>query len=98
AAPGLGTEVFEFSSVSTTAAEEAALCETFAGAASPRFADQLLVVYNGASDFTVAQGYAPLHVEAMTTRYGALAEGPLDVAALAGHAPAGQGWIYSDAE
>ncbi|MEZ4451563.1 MAG: PHB depolymerase family esterase [Nannocystaceae bacterium] len=99
ASPGLGTEVFEFSSVSTTAAEAAALCETFAGAAAPRFADQLTVVYNGSMDFTVAQGYAPLNVETMSIRYGGgLTESALDVASLAGYEPAGEGTIWSDGE
>ncbi len=97
AGPALGTEAVEIGFVSTTSAAAAALCETLAGPASGEFATQLTAIHTGTSDFTVAQDYALINAEAFALRYGpGLTTETLDVGALEGHAPAGEGTLWLD--
>ncbi len=99
AGPSLGTEAVEIGFASTTAAAAAALCETLAGPASGDFATQLTAVHTGTSDFTVAQDYALINAEAFALRYGpGLTTETLDVAALEGHEPAGEGTLWVDGD
>lgn len=97
AGPAIGTSVTEFGSVNTTAQAETDLCASFAGSHTGDFDTQILSVLTGTSDFTVAQGYAPLNADAFETLYGgSFTESSLDVSALDGVNPSGTGSLFSD--
>ena len=99
AGPAIGTSVTEFGSVNTTASAVTSLCTSFAGALTDHLDTQILSVLTGTSDFTVAQGYASLNVDAFSTLYGgSLSESSLAVGSLPGSNPAGTGSLFSDGE
>lgn len=101
AGPSLGTSVSQISSVSTTAAQAATLCNQLAGTHSGDFATQLAVAFTDTSDFTVAQGYAAVNADMFASIYGggtALASSPFDMTGLPGTTPAGSGNEYDDAD
>lgn len=100
AGPTVGTTAFQIASVSTTLTSAKATCSNLAGSHSASFATQLASVIAGTSDFTVAQGYAPLNADVFAAIYGtggdALTAAPFDVTALHGYNPAGTGTISFD--
>ncbi len=100
AGPSLGTDAFEIGFVSTDAQTTATLCESIAGGYAGEFATQLVGVFTGTSDFTVAQEYATINADMFAIRYGGLSPQPgaLDVSSVPGHEPAGEGTLYSDNE
>jgi poly(3-hydroxybutyrate) depolymerase len=97
AGPAIGTESFEIGSVATDQASAVALCRALAGPRAAGFETQLTSVIAGSADFLVARGYARLNAEIMAEVYGAETESALDVSALAGTAPRGEGALWSDA-
>jgi poly(3-hydroxybutyrate) depolymerase len=97
AGPAVGTELSEFGTVATDRDTAAGLCRTLAGPRADGFTSQLTSVIAGMNDFVVARGYARLNAEIMADVYGAEIESALDVTALPGTSPAGEGAIWSDA-
>ena len=101
AGPAVGTSVSEFSTVATDRDTAASLCSVLAGPRTGAFTTQVTSVIQGANDFVVAGGYARLNAEIMAEIYrdggAALTESTLDVAALPGQSPSGEGSLWSDA-
>lgn len=95
AGPTVGTESSQIAQVATTLAAASALCRRLAGADAASFETQQTSVIAGTRDFIVAQGYALLDAQVMAEVYRgngpALDEVPIDVSALDGHQPSGQG-------
>ena len=97
AGPAVGTDVSQFSTVSTDRDTAASVCRTLAGPRSAGFDTQLTSVIQGENDFVVAPGYNRLNAEIMASIYGAATESMLDVSMLPGMSPSGTGAIWSDA-
>jgi poly(3-hydroxybutyrate) depolymerase len=101
AGPALGTTREEIGAVATTADRAQGLCRRLAGPRARWLESQSASVVAGRADFLVAPGYADVNAE----MYAALAAGdgpplettPFDVSALAGHAAAGEGRLWSTA-
>ncbi|MCC7382837.1 MAG: PHB depolymerase family esterase [Deltaproteobacteria bacterium] len=95
AGPTVGTESSQIGQVATTLAAASALCRRLAGAEAASFETQQTSVIAGTRDFIVAQDYALLDAQVMAEVYRgngpALDEVPIDVSALDGHQPSGQG-------
>ncbi|MCB9538571.1 MAG: PHB depolymerase family esterase [Myxococcales bacterium] len=97
AGPTVGTSQVEIGQVATNLARATALCTRLAGDQAAHLATQLTAVVVGDRDFVVAQGYGPLNAQVAAALYDAPDTAPVDVAALPGAAPAGQGTVWADA-
>jgi poly(3-hydroxybutyrate) depolymerase len=103
AGPAPGTGVTEVSAVSTSADRAGGVCRALAGGSAASFDRQRAVLVTGTADHVVAQGYAPLEAEMLAAIYAEagggveLSSAPLDVSALEGHEPRGEGTVWSDA-
>ncbi|NVB39105.1 PHB depolymerase family esterase [Pseudenhygromyxa sp. WMMC2535] len=104
AGPTVGTSAFQISSVGTSASAGESTCLSLAGSASGSFATQMTSAVAGTSDYVVAQGYADLNAEIMSSIYadeaglGSLSSSSFAVSELPGVSPAGTGTEYSDSE
>ncbi len=72
AGPALGTSSLQIGSVPSgfTAATAAQNCRNIAGSQADKFSTQIANAIWGTSDFTVAQAYGPLNMDAMRRVYG----------------------------
>lgn len=98
AGPAVGTSEAEIATPTGTPEGVAQTCRQLAGDHAEAFGDQMTAVLYGDRDAIVATGYGPLNAQGRVALYGlALQTTPIDVSALAGYMPDGQGQAWGDA-